>query len=195
MGGEIDLGIPAGVGVNSAEKLFRKRRGIIPPFSSASVFFKKVHRNFLFSSSHLLLGLISLSAILVSIMKTTRKCLSCKVLFVADYRNNHRQEYCTRDSCQRARRHQEQRLRRAAAKSERQLKQNLEASRRLQTASQTSEAVMAAQSPVIIGLISILTDSLSREDIEKTIGRLWQRGNAILCQTNSTTCKKRPNTA
>jgi GAF domain-containing protein len=82
-------------------------------------------------------------------------------------------------------------LRRAAAKLLQPLRQALDGSRRLQTASQEHEAFLASQSPVIIGLISTLTDSLSREDLEKTVWRLWQRGQSVLGYQDATALKKR----
>ena len=129
-----------------------------------------------------------------STMKNTRKCSACKAAFTVDYRNNQRHAYCPQGSCQRARRRQEQRLRRALEKSRQLLTDALEGSRRLQRASPSLDAVFSAQSPVIIGLISTLTDSRSREDIEKTIRSLWQRGQSILDQINPSAVKKRPKT-
>ncbi len=127
-------------------------------------------------------------------MKKTRKCLACKALFITDYRNGHRQSYCPKDSCQLARRRQEQRQRRALAKSQQRLAEVLEGSSELQTASLTREAFFSSQSPVIIGLISTLTDSLSREDVENALWSLWRRGQSILSQEGSTAPRKRPKT-
>lgn len=116
----------------------------------------------------------------VPTMTTTRKCLACKALFVADYRNGHRQAYCPKEGCQLARRRQEQQRRRALAKTGQLLTELPKRPRRLQTASQAREAFFNSQSPVIIGLISMLADSLSREDLEKTLWRLWERGQSVL---------------
>jgi hypothetical protein len=127
-------------------------------------------------------------------MKHARKCLACKAQFVTDYRNGHRQGYCPKVICQLARRRQEQRLRRASAKSQQLLREALEGSTGLQTASEANEAFFGSQSPVMIGLISTLTDSLNREDIEKTIWRLWQHGQSILRPETSKPVRKRPNT-
>jgi hypothetical protein len=127
-------------------------------------------------------------------MKDARKCLACKVEFVTDYRNGHPQAYCPEDNCQRARRRQEQLRRRAFAKSHQVLAEALEGSTRLQRASEAREAFLSSQSPVTIGLISTLIDTLSRDDIEKTIWRLWQCGQSILGRANSAAPGKRPNT-
>jgi hypothetical protein len=60
------------------------------------------------------------------------------------------------------------------------LGEGLPARRQLQKASAIPEALFQSQSPVIIGLISMLMDSINREDIEHTLMRLWERGQSIL---------------
>jgi hypothetical protein len=122
-------------------------------------------------------------------MKHTRKCFACKELFATDYRDDRRQVYCTKDDCQRARRRLEQIRRRAASRAREGLAQALEGRMRLQSASALREAFFEAQSPVLIGLISTLTDSRSREELEKTLWRLWERGQSLLQQMDPVALK------
>ena len=159
-----------------------------------SVFFQELPRKIFFSSFRVHLGHTVLGAMFISNMTKTRKCLACKATFITDYRNGHRQTYCPKEGCQLARRRREQRLRRASSKSQHPLREALNGSSGLQTASPTREALLSSQSPVIIGLISTLTDSLSRKDIEETVWRLWRRGQSILSHVGSTTPRKRPKT-
>ena len=122
-------------------------------------------------------------------MNNSRKCMACKVLFLPDARNSRRQHFCPKDSCQCERRRQEQRLRRSQLVRDDFQGEGLPARRRLQKASAIPEALFQSQSPLIIGLISMLTDSTNREDIEHTLLRLWERGQSILkggCTTSVT---------
>ena len=52
--------------------------------------------------------------------------------------------------------------------------------RELQAASRISEVLIDTQSPLLIGLISMLIDSEEPEEISKALRRLWQRGLKIL---------------
>jgi hypothetical protein len=52
--------------------------------------------------------------------------------------------------------------------------------RELQAASRIPEALIDTQSPILIGLVSMLIDSEDREEISKALRRLWQRGLEIL---------------
>lgn len=61
--------------------------------------------------------------------------------------------------------------------------------RRLQKASRNPEALIDTQSPVLIGLISMLIDSEDRGEISKALRWLWQRGSEIL---NRQLSKRRP---
>jgi len=105
------------------------------------------------------------------------------MLFEVDARNSERQRFCSKPECQRERRRREQRLRRATALDRLcadLLNDDPRAARRLQVASQIPEALIESQSPILIGLISMLIDSNDREEISKTLHKLWQRGVQIL---------------
>ena len=60
------------------------------------------------------------------------------------------------------------------------LNEDPKAVRGLQQASQIPEALIDTQSPILIGLISMLIDSADREEISKALRRLWQRGFDLL---------------
>ena len=107
-------------------------------------------------------------------MKITRKCRGCHTPFAVDYRNSQKQRFCSDPACQRARRRDSQQQRRAKASD------NQTASTQLQSASCASEAVWASQSPVLIGLISFLTDTYCKDAVRETLRRLSLRGQTIL---------------
>jgi hypothetical protein len=115
--------------------------------------------------------------------RSHRKCQACSVLFAVDLRNSERQRFCSNADCQRERRRREQRVRRASALER--LCAELQNDdprpvRRLHAASRIPEALIDTQSPIVIGLISILIDSEDRDEISKALRRLWQRGAEIL---------------
>jgi hypothetical protein len=115
--------------------------------------------------------------------RSHRKCQACSVLFAANNHNSERQRFCSKPDCQRERRRREQRLRRATDLERlcsALLNDDPKAARRLQKASRNPEALMDAQSPLLIGLISMLIDSHDREEISKTLRRLWLQGFEIL---------------
>ena len=125
--------------------------------------------------------------------RSHRKCQACNVLFAADPRNSERQRFCSNGDCQRERRRREQRTRKAAALERlcaELLSDDPTSVRGLQAASRIPEALIDTQSPVLIGLISMLIDSEDREEISKALRRLWQRGAEIL---NPQFGDKRPN--
>ena len=112
-----------------------------------------------------------------------RKCQACNELFRPDPRNGERQRFCSNVSCRQERRRREQRLRRATLLERicaELLSKRPKVGRGLQKASPIPEALMDTQSPVLIGLISMLIDSVDREEIHQAIRRLWQRGFEIL---------------
>jgi hypothetical protein len=105
------------------------------------------------------------------------------MLFAVDHRNSERQRFCSNPDCQRERRRREQRLRRAPALERlcsELLNDDPKAARRLQKASRIPEALIDTQSPLLVGLISMLIDSKDREEISKALRRLWERGVEIL---------------
>jgi hypothetical protein len=119
-------------------------------------------------------------------MQNACKCKACGRRFKADRRNQDRQSFCSRKSCQRQRRTLQQRLRRLNAAtrpgSPGPASVAPQGPRRLQAASVISEADIRAENPVIIGLISMLTGTTDLEQIEKTYRQLWLRGMQIICE-------------
>ena len=105
------------------------------------------------------------------------------MLFAVDHRNSERQRFRSSPDCRRERRRREQRLRQATA-LERLCaalqNDDPKAVRGLHKASRFPEALIDAQSPILIGLISMLIDSADREEISNTLRKLWQRGFEIL---------------
>ena len=123
------------------------------------------------------------SAMLSPMPRFHRKCQTCNALFEADHRNAERQRFCSKPDCQRERRRREQRLRRAQALERicTELRNdNPRAARRPQKASRVREALIDSQSPIVIGLVSMLIDSEDREEIAHALGKLWERGWKIL---------------
>ena len=112
-----------------------------------------------------------------------RKCQACSVLFAVKPRNSDRQRFCYGSDCQRERRRREQRLRRATVLERlcvELLNDDAKSLRELQAASRIPEAIIDTQSPILIGLVSMLIDSEDREEISKALRKLWQRGVEIL---------------
>ena len=112
-----------------------------------------------------------------------RNCQACSVLFAVEPRNSERQRFCPKPDCQRERRREAQRLRRATVLERlcsALLKDDPKAASGPQTASCIPEGLIDSQSPVLIGLISMLIDSADREEISNALRRLWQRGVQIL---------------
>ena len=117
-------------------------------------------------------------------MEKTCNCRGCGALLKADYRNAQRQHFCGRKGCQKLRRSLRQRLRRQRQRPTRMPSKKPGAkpkqARRPQEASLISEAEITAESPVIIGLISMITGSTNLEEIQATYRQLWLRGVQIL---------------
>lgn len=112
-----------------------------------------------------------------------RKCKACSALFAVDHRNSERHRFCSNPDCQRERRRREQRGRRTAALEclcAELLTDDPKTIKGLQKASPISEASIDAQSPILIGLISMLIDSQDRDEISRVLQKLWQRGFQIL---------------
>ena len=115
--------------------------------------------------------------------RSYRKCQVCNTLYATDSRNSERQRFCSSPDCQRERRRREQRLRRTKVLERlwlELLKDDPKPRRGLQKASLLPEASIDTQSPILIGLISMLIDSEDREEIAKVLRRLWRRGVEIL---------------
>ena len=115
--------------------------------------------------------------------RSHRKCQACSVLFAVDPRNSERQRFCSSSDCQRERRRREQRLRRATVLERlcvELLNDDAKSLRELQAASRIPEALIDTQSPILIGLVSMLIDSEDREEISKALRRLGERGIQIL---------------
>jgi hypothetical protein len=113
-------------------------------------------------------------------LSSHRKCQACSMLFAVDPRNSERQRFCSNPDCQRERRRREQRWRRTPALERlcsELVNDDPKAARRLQKASRIPEALIDTQSPILVGLISMLIDSKDREEISKTLRRLWERGS------------------
>ena len=112
-------------------------------------------------------------------MKTTTNCKACARLFRVDHRNRHHHSYCSDAKCQRQRRAQAQKdcRTKSAAEGSRRV---AGATSRLQAGVKPSEAVWHTESPMFIGLISMLTGSTDLEDIKAVCRRLNERGSNIL---------------
>ena len=119
-------------------------------------------------------------------MTNACKCEGCGRFFTPDYRNAHKQSYCTRVGCQRMRRTSRQRLRRQSQAEGRkaQIGGNTRqgGASRPQTASLISEADLSSEHPVIIGLISMITGQTDAKSIEAVYKNLWIRGKQILSE-------------
>jgi len=108
-------------------------------------------------------------------------CSFCKNQRLADPRNGHRQKFCSRKACQHARRNHSQRERRAKAQANRLTDELRLASVKAGRPPEAAfDAVITAKHPLIYGLISMLIDSLDKNDIEAAMRRLWTRGQEIL---------------
>ena len=113
-------------------------------------------------------------------MKTSLFCHACQKAFIPDPRHIHHQRFCLSHSCQCARRRQNQRLRRGRAYRDPSPSAiGLPAGRRgitSEAAVKPYEAALSQFHPVIIGLISLFTDSTAQEDIVAFIRRCAARG-------------------
>ncbi len=87
-----------------------------------------------------------------------------------DARNDARQAFCSHPDCQRQRRTESQRHRRSLQRKE------VALTRRLNP----SEAAWLKQNPLVIGLISVLIDSIDLAEIETYCSTLIARGMSIL---------------
>ena len=123
-----------------------------------------------------------------------RNCQACSTLFAVEPRNSERQRFCPKPDCQQERRREAQRLRRATVLERlcsALLKDDPMAARGPQAASRIPEGLIDSQSPVLIGLISMLIDSEDREEISIALQKLWQRGLQILDPQLTTSQLKR----
>ncbi len=129
-------------------------------------------------------------------MQKTKKCKACGRRLQPDHRNDQRQSYCSRKSCQTTRRTVRQRLRRQQAMSAPDVESGQspqrEDARRLQEASVISEADIRAENPVIIGLISMVTGTTDLKQIERTYRQLWLRGKQIMSEATDPGIRKIP---
>ena len=112
-------------------------------------------------------------------------CLGCGQALISEgNRNRHRQRFCLEESCQRVRRAESQRQRRARARKLRSLAGAMPGLLTLlatpEAGVRPSEAVLGQFPAVFIGLISQFVDSMAREDIEAFLRRCVVRGNEIL---------------
>ena len=129
-------------------------------------------------------------------MKTSCACEACKKPFIPDPRHRHHQRFCSRAACQRARRQENQWLRRNRTQSTLRLPeamiltaQGLPAS---EAAMKPHEAVLEQFHPIIIGLISHLIDSTAQEDIAAFLRRCALRGHDILYPPKPAPVMERP---
>jgi hypothetical protein len=106
-------------------------------------------------------------------MSSNRSCEACARPFNPDPRTAGQQRFCSRQACQKARRLQAQRARRAAANgsgsppgTDQELK--------------PSEAEWLLQNPLFIGFVSHLIASTDRDQIEAVCRRWIARGQNIL---------------
>jgi len=107
-------------------------------------------------------------------MKSTRICRACRRSFEVDSRNAHRHSHCSRAACQRARRT-------LAQKQRRQQKAHAQASSWLhQSFSRLQGDKILAEQPLFIGLISMVTGSTDRVQLQEVLQRLCSRGRDIL---------------
>ncbi len=109
-------------------------------------------------------------------MKTTRNCRVCGSAFEIDHRNVRHHAFCARAECQKVRRALSQAGRRASKATH----ASLGPFSRLQISVKPTEADKLAEHPLFIGLISMLTGSSDREEIETICRRLHDRGRNIL---------------
>ena len=130
-------------------------------------------------------------------MQSSLFCQACTKPYIQHPRHLHHQRFCLDHSCQRARRRQNQRLRRDQAQNALSRSMGVLPVGRSWVAGEAAmkpcEAVLSQFHPVIIGLISQFIDSTSREDIVAFVRRCAARGQDILCAPVSMTTKKRPN--
>ena len=118
-------------------------------------------------------------------MNSSIPCEACQVLFIPDIRQHRRQCYCGKASCQKSRRRESQRTRRARFRDPLYLGDNI---LHLSRGWLNTEAAMMKPHqlalkgfhPVIIGLISQFIDSPQPDDILSFIRRCYARGSDIL---------------
>jgi len=122
-------------------------------------------------------------------MEDTHECRACGRKFNPDPRNRSRQMYCRRRDCQRQPRTLGQRLRRGRATSDPAPAQRPATARRLQAASDISKADLRQESPVIIGLISMITGITDLRSLQKVYRQCWLRGLQILSASTTLTAQ------
>lgn len=107
-------------------------------------------------------------------------CSLCKKPGLADPRNGYRQKFCSRKACQRARRNQSQRERRAKERANL-LREGFRGTNVNEGRSPEAviDVVLTAKHPVIYGLVSMWLDSVDKNEIEAVIRRLWAKGRDI----------------
>jgi hypothetical protein len=117
-------------------------------------------------------------------MKTFSICEACKKPVILDPRQINRQRFCPNANCQRARRRQNQRLRRTQAQgkilSVSSMPMVAPSGMPHEAAMKPHEATLMQLHPIIIGLISQFIDSNSQEDILFFLRRCAARGQDIL---------------
>ena len=102
-------------------------------------------------------------------------CLNCERLFVPDYRNRTRQRYCRKADCQRARRADSQRTRRSLARAGTSLRETT-----VKPPEAPCEAACTAQDFAFVGLVSVLSNATTRDELNTIIQGLTARGQGIL---------------
>ncbi len=97
-------------------------------------------------------------------------CTACGRAIAPSANNDARQAFCSQAPCQRIRRSEAQRLRRARAKKDATLTRYLK----------PADADWLRKHPLIVGLISLLIGSGDRNQIEACCAALIERGQKIL---------------
>ena len=117
-------------------------------------------------------------------MKTVFVCEACNTPVIPNLRQLDRQRFCLDPACQRLRRRQNQRLRRAKAHgklaSARVSAPVDPGGRDAEAAVKPHEAALLQFDPAIIGLVSLFIDSTSQQDILVFLHRCAARGQDIL---------------
>jgi hypothetical protein len=123
-------------------------------------------------------------------MKTVFVCEACNTPVIPKLRQFDRQRFCLDPACQRLRRRQNQRLRRAKAHGKPTPVDT--GGRDAEAAVKPHEAALLQFDPAIIGLVSLFIDSTSQQDILVFLRRCAARGQDILFPPTTQAAVQRP---
>jgi len=129
-------------------------------------------------------------------MKTVFVCEACNTPAIPNLRQLERQRFCLDPACQRLRRRQNQRLRRAKAHGKlasATVPAPVDSGRSgAEAAVKPHEAALSQFDPAIIGLVSLFIDSNSQQDIQVFLRRCAARGQDILFPPKTQAAVQRP---